>query len=75
MAVGMGQMETKVFPVNFPEDFEVRDSRGALTARVIPLRPSVRLLLLRPYLVLRRCYMHFKPYPLSICNRYMLKAR
>lgn len=24
MAVGMGQMETKVFPATFPEDFEVR---------------------------------------------------
>ncbi len=23
MAVGMGQMETKVFPATFPEDFEV----------------------------------------------------
>lgn len=24
MAVGMGQMETKVFPAMFPEDFEVQ---------------------------------------------------
>ncbi|CAM9269882.1 unnamed protein product [Ectocarpus fasciculatus] len=28
MAVGMGQMETKVFPATFPEDFEVEGLRG-----------------------------------------------
>lgn len=27
MAVGMGQMETKVFPATFPEDFEVRNQQ------------------------------------------------
>eukprot|EP00903_Cladosiphon_okamuranus_P013286 g12385.t1 len=28
MAVGMGQMETKVFPATFPDDFEVEGLRG-----------------------------------------------
>ncbi|CAM9687241.1 unnamed protein product [Ectocarpus sp. 12 AP-2014] len=28
MAVGMGQMETKVFPATFPEDFEIEGLRG-----------------------------------------------
>lgn len=35
MAVGMGQMETKVFPATFPEDFEVRTNGTGLIAMAV----------------------------------------